>query len=170
MKIQYSFSFSRFAIDVCYPYFSRLCLMSEDLNVTESICKWSFIVFSFCLIHSINLTYSTDLFKGNNAVFVEMYKAQIKFPAIIVIYIYITRKYHQKLHSFNAVFGYILNNDIDFLYSGFFLLTFFALLYHINWNHYICMAIAFNAIWHNDQMKLRHCKVINKSALTLYVL
>ena len=78
-------------------------------------------MFSFCLIHSINLTYSTDLFKGNNAVFVEMYKAQIKFPAIIVMYTYIaniykciTYKYHQKLHSFNAVFGYILNNDIDF--------------------------------------------------------
>ena len=106
-----------FATHIFHDY----ALYREVLNETENICKWSFIVFSFCLIHSINLTYSTDLFRRNNAVFVEMYKAQIKFPAIIVIYVYIaniytyiTHKYHQKLHSFNAVFGYILNNDIDF--------------------------------------------------------
>lgn len=113
--------FQRIQVVFVTHIFHDYALYQEALNETENICKWSFIVFSFCLIHSINLTYSTDLFRGNNAVFVEMYKAQIKFPAIIVIYVYIaniykyiTHKYHQKLHSFNAVFGYILNNDIDF--------------------------------------------------------
>ena len=81
--------------------FHDYALYREVLNETENICKWSFIVFSFCLIHSINLTYSTDLFRGNNAVFVEMYKAQIKFPAIIVIYTYIANiyKYNAQIPS-----------------------------------------------------------------------